>query len=108
MDVYIIRSRSVPRAYYALTHTYGCIVYIPPGGIESVRSIGKAVVGPNSGTGSRRYPHSFCIVEYIVVKPSDTWVSVRPFVADRCYFMDNLNLKMLYLIFIFLLMEIKL
>ena len=39
-DVYIMRSRSVPRAYYALTHTFGCIVYIPPGGIESVRSIG--------------------------------------------------------------------
>ena len=28
-DVYIVRSRSVPRAYYALTHTFGCIVYTP-------------------------------------------------------------------------------
>ena len=27
-DVYI-RSRSVPRANYALTHTFGCIVYTP-------------------------------------------------------------------------------
>ena len=41
-DVYNMRSRSVPRAYYALTHTFGCIVYIPPGGIESVRSIERA------------------------------------------------------------------
>ena len=32
-DVYIVRSRSVPRAYYALTHTFGCIVYIPSEGI---------------------------------------------------------------------------
>ena len=55
-DVYIIRSRSVPRANYALTHTFGCIVYIPPGGIKSVRSKEKAVVGPNVRTGSRRYP----------------------------------------------------
>ena len=29
------------------------------GGIESARSKEKAVVGPNVGTGSRRYPRSF-------------------------------------------------
>ena len=56
-----MRSRSVPRAYYALTHTFGCIVYTPEG-IKSARSIGKAVVGLNDGTGSRRYPRSFCFV----------------------------------------------
>ena len=54
-DVYIIRSRSVQRAYYALTHTFGCIVYTP-GGIKSVRSIKGASYGLSYGTGSRRYP----------------------------------------------------
>ena len=44
-DVYI-RSRSVPRAYYALTHTFGCIVYIPSEGIKSARSIKEAFSGP--------------------------------------------------------------
>ena len=54
-DVYIVRSRSVPGAYHALTHTFGCIVYTPEG-IKSVRSIREASYGLNSGTGSRRYP----------------------------------------------------
>ena len=44
-DVYI-RSRSVPRAYYALMHTFGCIVYIPSEGIKSARSIKEAFSGP--------------------------------------------------------------
>ena len=55
-DVYIVRSRSVPRAYCALTHTFGCIVYISSEGIESVRSIREASDGLSSRTGSRRYP----------------------------------------------------
>ena len=59
-DVYIVRSRSVPRAYYVLTHTFGCIVYTPEG-IKSVRSIGKASDGQKGGTGSRRYPRSFLL-----------------------------------------------
>jgi hypothetical protein len=46
------RNRSVLRAYYAFMHTFGGIVYIPPGGIKSVRSIEMAVVGQNSRTGS--------------------------------------------------------
>ena len=59
-DVYNMRSRSVPRAYCALTHTFGCIVYTPEG-IKSVRSIGKASDGQKGGTSSRRYPRSFCM-----------------------------------------------
>ncbi len=46
----------------ALTHTFGCIVYIPSEGIKSVRSFKGAVVGLSCGTGSRRYPRFFCIV----------------------------------------------
>ena len=55
-----IRSRSVPRANYALTHTFGCIVYTPEG-IKSVSSYGRAVVGLNVRTSSRRYPRFFCM-----------------------------------------------
>ena len=73
-------------------YTFGCIVYIPSEGIKSVRSFKGAVVGLNSGTGSRRYPRSFLLCGIPNnIKPSDAWVSVRPFIAGR-YLMDNLNL----------------
>ena len=53
------------RGSCALTHTFGCIVYTPEG-IKSVRSYGKAVVGLNVGTGSRRYPRSFLYVHSLL------------------------------------------
>ena len=83
-DVYILRSRSVPRVYYALTHTFGCIVYIPSEGIKSVRSIKEASYGLSHGTGSMRYPRFFLHCGKTKnVETSDAWVSVRPFVTDR-------------------------
>ena len=68
-DVYIVRSRSVPRAYYALTHTYGCIVYIPPEGIESVRFIKRGFLGPKQWNGQQEIPSFFSVcssdIEYL-------------------------------------------
>ena len=56
----ILYAAGVCRGSCALTHTFGCFVYTPEG-IKSVRSYGKAVVGLNVGTGSRRYPRSFSV-----------------------------------------------
>ena len=59
-DVYIIRSRSVPRVSCPLAHFWVHCIYSSEG-IKSVRSKEMAVVGQNSGTGSRRYPRSFLL-----------------------------------------------
>jgi len=56
----IIRSRSVPRAYYALTHTFGCIVYTPEG-IKSVRSFKRGFLGPKQRNGQQEIPSFFSV-----------------------------------------------
>lgn len=63
-DVYIIRSRSVPRAYYALTHTFGCIVYTPEG-IKSVRSFKRGFLGPKQRNEQQEIPSFFLHVVLI-------------------------------------------
>ena len=45
----------------ALTHTFGCIVYIPSEGIKSVRSDKEAVVGLNRRDGQQEIPSFFLL-----------------------------------------------
>ena len=65
MDVYIIRSQSVPGAKLCPhAHFWMHCIYTPEG-IKSVRSIREASYGLNSGMGSRRYPRSFLLCSKI-------------------------------------------
>ena len=57
--VYQMRSRSVLRANLMPSHTFGCIVYIQSEGIESVRSIKRAFLGPKQRNGQQEIPSFF-------------------------------------------------
>ena len=60
-DVYIIRNRSVPRANCALTHTFGCIVYILLRGYLSVCSFRYAIRGLKRWNGQHEIPSFFLL-----------------------------------------------
>ena len=72
-----IRSRSVPRANYALNGTLlGASCIYSSVGIYSVRSIGMAVVGQSYSTSRCRYPvFRLCGSDDRVTNHSGTWVS---------------------------------
>ena len=66
-DVYIMRSRSVPRAYYALTHTLGCIVYTHEG-IKSACSFKGGFRRPKLENEQQEIPSFFLYCSIIKVK----------------------------------------
>ena len=59
-DVYIIRSRSVPRVLYPHAHFWVCVVYIPEG-IKSVRSFKRGFLGPKQRNGQQEIPSFFSV-----------------------------------------------
>ena len=85
-----IYSRSVPRANYALTHTFRGALYTDRRGYsDSVRSLVGLWKASDSGTSRWGYP-AFCMPSSVTKNPLAHGYQSEQHVADRCQIISQL------------------